>query len=78
MQSTTKRRAGSKWLLQRRKLGMDCAKWRTVVSLPLSKVEAGTQFVVLAQEIDPEVAWRLVEDCPQPRKLAWIGQWTET
>lgn len=66
------------WLLQRRKTGMDCAKWRTICWQDVSKIELATQVVLLALQIDPKIEWRIVEAVPGPkRKLAWQGRWRE-
>ena len=51
-------------LLQRRLLGRDCAKWRTVVRIGPTHVEviAAQMLAQDAMDLDPQTDWRVVED----------------
>lgn len=62
-------------LLQRRRSGADCARWRTVLRLPPAAIPDATAIVRLAGRIDAGVQWRLAADAPGPcvewREGAW-------
>lgn len=57
---------GSTGLLVQRQLEGDCKKWRTVFPIRVDQLDVVTEWVRVAQHINPAVKWRLTHLTGRP------------
>lgn len=57
---------GSTGLLVQRRLEGDCKKWRTVFPIRADQLDLVTEWIRVAQHINPAVKWRLTHLTGQP------------
>lgn len=66
--------ASSTLLLQRRLLGRDCGKWRTMVRLSAQQLGQAQALTAAAFGIDPATEWRIVADEKESSIIVCVGE----
>jgi hypothetical protein len=65
-------------LLQRQRCDGDCARWRTMLAVPLDGLLLASHLVAVAEQLDDGVRWRLASAEAGGQVYHWEdGRWVE-